>query len=382
MKPLKILIFNWRCPKHPEAGGAEKATHEIARRWVQSGHHVHLISGGFPGGQKNDDIDGVKVTRLGGKYSIYAKSILHYYKQLRGKYDVVIDEINTVPFFVPFYIREPAVAFIHQLAANVLFEELPWAQAKFWSIMEPRVLQLYKNTPIITSQGTKEDLLKIGINEKVIHVINYGVDHSVYKPNNNKSTYPYVFYLGRLKKFKGVHLLISAMEQVVKQIPSAKLSIIGNGDAQYESELKQLTNSLNLSKNITFYEFGLRDSLLQKVQTMQEAWVLAFPSIREGFGLVVVEANACGTPTIATNVPGLRETVRDQETGILVSRRADAIADAIIQILSDEDLRGRLSKKALEWSMQFDWDRTANKILQVLQNTINSQNNKRTGRHA
>jgi len=376
METLKILIFNWRCPKHPQAGGAEKATYEIAKRWVRWGHHVQLICGNFAGGQKYDDIDGIRVTRLGGKYSIYMKAILHYCRKLKGKYDVVIDEINTVPFFTPLYVQEPHVAFIHQLAANVLFEELPWSQAKFWCFMEPHVLRLYENTPIITSQGTKEDLLRIGIAEHNIHVVNYGVDHNVYKPDKNKSLYPHVFYLGRLKRFKGVHLLIKAMKQVVKEIPDAKLSIVGNGDTDYENELKQLKDNLNLSKNIVFYEFGLRDSLLQKVQIMQEAWVLAFPSTREGFGLVVVEANACGTPTIATDVPGLRETVRDYDTGILVPRNVDALADSITQVLSDNELRGRLSKRALEWSMEFDWDRTADKILQVLENTINSYNKK------
>ena len=105
---------------------------------------------------------------------------------------------------------------------------------------------------------------------------------------------------------------------------------------------------------------------------MQEAWVLVFPSSREGFGLVVVEANACGTPTIATNVPGLQETVRDGETGSLVARNVDALAESIKQMLKDRDLREKLSKRAFEWSMQFDWDRTARKMIEVIEHSINS----------
>jgi glycosyltransferase involved in cell wall biosynthesis len=376
VKALKILIFNWRCPKHPQAGGAEKATYEIARRWVQQGHKVQLISGGFIGGSKYDNIDGISITRLGGKYSVYVKSIFYYFRRLKGKYDVVIDEINTLPFFTPLYVREPHVAFIHQLAANVLFEELPSAQAKFLSFMEPHILRLYSSTPLITSHCTKDDLVQIGIAECNLHVINYGVDHNIYKPGTKKSSYPHVFYLGRLKKFKGVHLLIKAMAQVVKEIPDAKLSIVGSGDTDYEAELKQLIDDLNLSKNVVFFEFGLGDSLLQKVQIMQEAWVLVFPSAREGFGLVVVEANSCGTPTIATDVPGLRETVSDHDTGFLVSRNVDALAASLKQVLSNDALRARLSERSLEWSMQFDWNKTADNMLKVLESTINSCNKK------
>ncbi len=370
MKNLKILLFNWRCPKHPQAGGAEKATYEIARRWVRWGHQVQLISGGFLGGQMYDNMDGIRVTRLGGKYSVYPQSILHYFAKLRGKYDVVIDEINTIPFLTPLYVREPHVAFIHQLAANVLHEELPSRQARVLSFLEPHILRLYNNTPIFTSQSTKEDLLRLGIAERNLNVINYGVNHDIYQLGKTKSSYPHVLYLGRLKRFKGVHLLIEAMSQVVKEIPEARLTIVGNGDPEYRNELKQLSAKLNLTKHIVFHEFGLGDSLAQKVQIMQEAWVLVFPSAREGFGLVVVEANACGTPTIATNVPGLRETVRDNDTGILVARDVDALAKSIKRVLQDNELREKLSKRAFEWSMQFDWDKTAGKMLKVLEEIV------------
>ena len=370
MKNLKILLFNWRCPKHPQAGGAEKATYEIARRWVRWGHQVHLVSGGFHGGQKHDNIDGIRVTRVGGMYSVYPAVVFHYMTTLRGKYDVVIDEINTIPFLTPLYVREPHAAFIHQLAANVLFDELPPAQAKVVNFLEPHVLRLYGNTPIFTSQSTKEDLMKLGFAEGNLSVINYGVDHDIYRLGKVKSPFPHVFYLGRLKRFKGVHLLIEAIAQVVKEIPDVRLSIVGNGDPDYQNELKELSAKLNLTKNIDFCEFGLGDSIMQKVQIMQEAWVLVFPSSREGFGLVVIEANACGTPTIATNVPGLRETVRDNDTGIIVNRNVDELAKSIKLMIQDNELREKLSKRAFVWSMQFDWDNTARKMLNVLEEIV------------
>jgi len=375
MESLKILIFNWRDPKHPDAGGAEKATYEISRRWALRGCEVNWICGGFPSGQKSESTDGITITRLGRKYSVYSLSALDYLLKFRNSYDVVIDEINTIPFFTVLFVKKPKIAFIHQLAANVLFEELPWVQAKFWSLMEPRVLRMYRNVPIVTSESTKDDLVKIiGMPEDNIHVINYGVDQEVYKPGIEKSSTPHIVYLGRIRRFKGIHFLIQAMKHVVEAIPSARASIVGKGSPTYEYELRKLTEDLGLSRNIDFYDLGFKDSLQMKVELLQKAWILVFPSVREGFGLTVVEANACGTPAVTTNVPGLRNTVKDHETGILVPPKdADALAEAITEMLTDRELRARLSRNSIEWSRNFDWDKTSDQMLTVLKNAIELQ---------
>lgn len=369
MDRLKVLVFNWRDLKHPQAGGAEKVTYELARRFVEWGCHVHLLCGNYCNGQKHDDVDGIKITRLGGKYSVYPKAAIHYRRKLKGKYDVVVDEINTVPFFTPFYVKEPKLAFVHQLAAEILFEELPWFQAKFWSFMEPRVLRLYRNLPIITvSQSTKESLIQIGIPESNIYEISEGLDHDVYVPGRKKSSFPHIIYVGRIKRFKGIHHLIKAMKRVVEELPKARLSIVGRGDLNYEVELMQLVKLLRLGNNVIFHGYVQEN---EKIRLMQEAHTLVIPSQREGFGLVVLEANATGTPAIATDVLGLRNAVVKNETGLLVPYgNIEALAEAIETMLTDIDLRERLSRNAVRWSKKFSWDRAATEALNVIRKVL------------
>lgn len=279
---------------------------------------------------------------------------------------MVVDEINTVPFLTPLYVKEPKVAFIHQLAADILYEELPWLQAELWHFMEPRALRLYRDVPIVTvSKSTKQDLVRVGLPEENIHIITEGLDQTLYKPIKEKNPNPHILYVGRIKRFKGVHLLIEAMRQVVEKVPDAKLDIVGRGDPQYETELKQRVKSLKLEDAVTFHGYVSEE---EKVRFMQEARVLVLPSQREGFGLVVIEANACGTPVVATDVPGLRDAVVNGETGLLVSYGdIEALAEAILKLLMDDELRERLPRNVVEWTKQFSWDKTAEDFLKILE---------------
>jgi glycosyltransferase involved in cell wall biosynthesis len=266
-------------------------------------------------------------------------------------------------------VKEPKLAFIHQLAGEILFEELPWFQAGFWSFMEPRVLRLYRNLPIITvSQSTKESLIQIGIPGSNIYEISEGLDHNVYVLGGEKSPFPHVIYVGRIKRFKGVHHLIKAMKRVVDKLPNAKLSVVGRGDLNYEVELRQLVKSLKLVNKVVFHGYVQEK---EKIRLMQEAHILVIPSQREGFGLVVLEANATGTPAIATDVLGLRNAVVKNETGLLVPYgNIEALAEAIETILTDSSLRERLSRNAVRWSKRFSWDRAATEALGIIRKVL------------
>jgi len=362
---LEILLFNWRDWTHPAAGGAEKATYEICKRLVRYGSRVHMVVGSYPNCEPEIEIDGMTISRVGGKYGVYPRSAMKYYFDLRGRYDAIVDEINTIPFFTPLYAKEPVVAFIHQLAADVLYEQLPWPQATLWACLEPKVIRLYERSLIVTSRSTKQDLVKLGIPEARVRTIDYGVDRRTYRPGK-KADFPSILYVGRIKRFKGIHFLLDAMEGVLRYTPEARLTIIGTGDEDYVRELKRQARSISESK-IIFFEYGFDEYLEHKVRALQEAWVLAFPSIREGFGLSVAEANACGTPAVVFDSPGLRETVIHGKTGLIVPQRdVEALSTAIIEIIRNPALRSKLSEEALNWSRNFDWDVSAKTMYDVL----------------
>jgi len=362
-------LFNWRDWTHPAAGGAEKATYEIARRLIKYGVRPHLLVGAYPGCEAEAEWEGIRISRLGGRYGVYFRSAIRYLLKLRGHYDVIVDEINTVPFFTPLYAEEPVVAFIHQLAADVLFEELPWPQAALWASLEPSILRLYSHSMIVTSRSTAKDLVGLGIPEGNLRTIDYGVDREVYRPGR-KSALPSILYIGRLKRFKGVHFLIEAMRQVLKQEPEARLTIIGTGDRYYLAELRSLVDSIS-KRSISLLHYGFAENLGEKVRALQEAWVLVVPSIREGFGLTVAEANACGTPAIVFDSPGLREVVVQGKTGLIVPQRdVVSLASGILRVLKDPALRSRLSQEALEWSKNFDWEASSRTMYGALREAV------------
>ncbi len=176
---------------------------------------------------------------------------------------------------------------------------------------------LYKKIPFITfSEDTKNDLIEIEISKNNIYVAQEGIDLELYNPGTEKSSFPHLIYVGRLVRNKGVEHLIRAMSLVVKKFPNVSLSIVGAGP--FEARLKELTANLGLSDHIVFHGFVSEKA---KVKLLQKAHVLIHPSLREGWATPVIEANACGTPSIGADVIGINSTIRDGVTRFSVSLR-------------------------------------------------------------
>lgn len=343
-------------------GGAEVFTYEVLKRWAAKGHNVTLFTSKFHGCKEEEVIDGVRIVRQGGKFSVYWKAKSFYKNHARKEgLDIVIDEINTRPFFTPNFVGngEQLYALIHQLAREYWFYETPFPVSYIgYYFLENRWLRNYVNVPTVTvSESTRRDLLSLGFER--VHVVSEGLNFKPLERIPKKEDRPIVVYAGRLKRAKRPDHAIKAFKLVKEQVSNVELWIIGDG--YFRKNLEKM--AVEGVKFLGSLPNKKRRELLKR------AWVLVNPSVREGFGLNVIEANALGTPCVVYNVPGLRDAVIDGETGFVVnSEDIGGLAEKLIEILKDERLRLRLSEKALAYSRRFSWDRVADEFMNIIKN--------------
>jgi len=345
---MRILWFNWRDIKHPEAGGAEVLTHEVMRRFVKRGYEMTLFCPKVGGRPSEEKIDGVNIVREGGRYTVYGHG-RSYFKRHRDKYDFVIDEVNPRPFLNPGILDgKPALVLFHQMIREEWFYEMPFPLSYFCSFYENRWLAPYKQTPTLTvSASSKKDLEEIGF--KQVKVIPMGISTVPLSEVGQKEENPTVAFIGRLKRHKLPDHAIRAFLIIKKDIPSAKMWMIGAG--YMLNELEKLGN-----KDVTF--FGHTENRV-KYELLSRAHLTLVPSMREGWGLIVTESNAMGTPVVAYDVNGLRDSVLDGRNGILVKDKTpESLAKHALNILTDKERLKRFCANALEYSRQFSWDKT------------------------
>jgi glycosyltransferase involved in cell wall biosynthesis len=366
---MRVLWFNWRDIKNPEAGGAEVLTQEVMSRLVRKGHDMTLFTAQFPGCLDYEEIEGVKIVRSGGKYSIYRR-VKDYYKTKKNDYDIVVDEINTRPFLTPQFVREkPILALIHQLAREDIFYDLSFPLSFIiYHYLEKKWLSYYKTIPIITvSNSTKEELktfLRLKDSNCNIIVAPQGLSARPRFEMPKKEDVPTVAFVGRLKRYKLPDHAIEAFYEIRKKVPDAKMWVIGDGYMREELEKKYSDNN----KSIIF--FGKTGNEL-KYDLMGRAHLLLVPSVKEGWGLVVTEANAMGTPAIAYNVSGLRDSVTNGETGLLTAENTpQSLANSAISLLKDKELLSKFSINALNFSRRFSWQNTADVFEKVILNIV------------
>ncbi|MGB7062048.1 MAG: glycosyltransferase family 4 protein [Candidatus Zixiibacteriota bacterium] len=369
---MNILALNWEDLDNPQAGGAEVHLQEILKRIAQTGHKVTLLCSGFPGCKPEEQIDGINIVRRGSRFNFNFVAPFVLKKLIKSEnWDIVLEDINKIPFFSPLFHRLPLLTIIPHLFADSVFKEINFVLGLYIYLSEKPISTIYKGFKfMVISESTKEDLVKRGLPSDDIHVVHCGIDHSLYRPNPSvqKDPDPTVIYLGRLKKYKSIDHLLIAFSYTLKKIPRARLVVVGEGD--YKGELQNLAGRLKIGDKVEFTGFV---DQAEKVRRLQRAWVAVCPSLKEGWGLTNIEANACGTPVVASNVPGLKDSVVDGETGLLFEYGdVKKLSDHLVKILSDVNHREKLTKGGLNWASKFSWDHAADKTLELIEEIVAS----------
>ncbi|MBM3287894.1 MAG: glycosyltransferase family 4 protein [Candidatus Eisenbacteria bacterium] len=362
---LSILIISYRDIRHPEMGGAEVIIHEIYRRLQARGHEICFLTGAWPGAPRRDRIDGMEVLRVGSTYT-FNWAVLRAWRALRGRrFDLIVEDLNKIPFFGPLFQKEvPVLTNVPHLFGTTVFREAPWPLGLYVYLHERFIPTAYRRCRFqVLSDSTREDLIARGLAPERIHVIRSGIDHDYYRPEEGRGTPgPVILYLGRLKKYKGIDLAIDALPEIQRTVPEVRYWIAGEGTHRAALEARIAREGLGGRVSLLGHKSGR-----EKLAVLRQTRVLVYTSPKEGWGLSVIEANAMGIPVVASDSPGLRESVRDGETGFLVPHGdVGALADRLSQLLSDDVLWGRMGLAGIAWAANFNWSRMADETEDLL----------------
>ncbi|AAL62795.1 glycosyltransferase (type 1) [Pyrobaculum aerophilum str. IM2] len=355
---MRVLWINHRCPKHPQAGGAEEYVFQISRRLVKMGHEVTLLAEKPSSLPEHEVIDGVEIVRKGGFLTLHLWAPLYVAKHSR-EYDVIIDNVAHVfPFYSSKFTFKPTIAVVHHVNGKAINRVMPQPLHFLGIAAEKSLPHMYRSF-IAVSRSTEEDLINLGVNPDRISVVYNGVDHEVYKPGE-KSERPLVLWLNRFVKYKNPDHAVRAFSIVKKKIPEALFVMAGDGPERPRAE--RLAKQLGVE-----VEFVGKISVRRKVELLQRAWVCVYTSEIEGWGLVALEAAASGTPCVGYAVGGLRESIIDGVTGFL-ARPGDIgdLANKIVRILNNAELLKRLTENAFRYAQNFDWNNSAERFLEVI----------------
>jgi glycosyltransferase involved in cell wall biosynthesis len=363
--PLDILVLNWRDERHPRAGGAEVLTHGHGRQLVERGHQVTMFVGAVEGAPQEENVDGVRVIRRGGPITTRGHAIWWYRRQVRSgrPFDVVVEEVNTLPYFLGRLCGARSLLWIHQLAREVWWHEAPRHLAPLGFALERSYLRFYRRTPAaVPSESTRQDLIDLGFRDDRVVVVPPAIDQPAAPPAMPKEQ-GLLVYVGRVTPSKRIDHLIRALAEVRKSGVDARLEIVGRGPAAERQRLEDLARSTDVDRFVRLR--GYIESA-EKTHLLARASLVVMASVREGWGLVVTEANALGTPAVVYDRPGLRDSTLDGRTGLVTDSDPVALGAGIRLLLTDPDLYQRMSAGAREWSRQFSWDRSSEAFEQTL----------------
>jgi glycosyltransferase involved in cell wall biosynthesis len=357
---------NWQDRENPQSGGAEIHLHEIFGRLARRGDEVTLLCSGFAGAAPRTTLDGIQIHRVGGRHTFLFQARRYFAAHLASQpFDVIVEDLNKVPVFAQRWSETPFVLLVHHLFGATAFQEAAFPVAALTWLLERPIPNAYRSVPVIAiSQSTKDDLIARGFAEEPIQVIPNGVNVEALTPGaeEDRFTVPTALYLGRLKRYKGVDLILRAVAMLRDEGVFMELVVAGGGD--YRSSLEALVHELRLEDRVRFAGVVSESA---KQDLFRRAWVHVLASPKEGWGISNLEAAACGTPTIASDSPGLRDSVVDGKTGVLVPHGdVPALAEAVGGLLNDPARRREMGRAARRFAETLSWDAAAEGVRLVL----------------
>ena len=358
----RIHFVAWRDLDDPEAGGSELHAHKIASRWAGAGLDVTFRTSAVPGGPTALTRDGYRVVRQAGRYAVFPSAAWEGIRMGHRPGDALVEIWNGMPFMSPFWYRGPRIVLLHHVHAEMWGMVLPPMLARLGNLAEQRFApRFYRSSRIVTlSDSSRDEIVDLlGIGAGQVTVAPPGVDGR-FTPGGPREATPLVVAVGRLVPVKRFDVLLRSLAEAKKDHPDMRAVIIGEG---YERPaLEALREELGATDWVSLPGRVDDDEL---VAWYRRSWVVASSSQREGWGMTLTEAAACGTPAVATAIPGHVDAVLDGESGLLVED-TDDLAGAIGRILGDDVLRSRLARGALSRARWFTWDATARRALEAL----------------
>jgi glycosyltransferase involved in cell wall biosynthesis len=343
----------------------------MAKHLAADGHEVILLVAGFQGSQAEETRDGYKIIRVGNRYSIYWLAYQYYKKNMIGWADLVIDEMNTVPFFCKFYVQEKNILLVYQLCREIWFYQMYFPVSLLGFILEPLYLWMLRDCYVVTeSESTKCDMQRYGFAAQKISIVPIGLSESSPKDliKNDKFDQPTVLSLGSIRGMKRTLDQIGAFEIAKKRIPNLQLKIAGRIEGAYGEKVLRRISGSKYADDIEY--LGHVDNAT-RAGLMQRSHLILVTSVKEGWGLIVTEANCQGTPAAVYDVDGLRDSVIGGETG-MISRvnTPEGLAEVIVDMLTNNEKYERIRKNAMSWSCGFTINNSYSSFKQALNNFL------------
>jgi len=358
----RVSMLAWRDLDDPEAGGSEIHASTVAKYWAEAGLEVTMRTSYAANHPQVAWRDGYRVIRKAGRYLVFPRAAISEFLGWHGGKDGLVEIWNGMPFFSPVWARKPNITWLHHVHAEMWQMTLPPRLAAFGSFVESRVAPpLYRRTPVVTlSSSSKRELVdEMGFASERVTVVPPGVDPR-FTPAGEKSPTPLVLAVGRLVPVKRFELLVDALLRLKDAHPALEAVIVGEGYKREELEAQRYAAR---AEDWIHLPGRLDDD--EVLDLYRRAWVLASSSAREGWGMTITEAAACGTPSVVTRIAGHVDAVEDGTSGIVVDGR-DEMVGAIDRVLRDEALRTRLSQGAIDHAARYTWEATALGTLEVL----------------